>query len=116
MKWFKHDTDASFDARIKKLILKYGVTGYGVYFHCLELIAANVSSTNVTFELEHDAEIVADNLKIVGTADKSGTDIVSEIMRYIIELSLFQESNGRIFCYKILSRLDASMTSNQKIF
>ena len=32
MKWFKHDTDASNDAKLKKLILKYGAEGYAIYF------------------------------------------------------------------------------------
>ena len=64
MNWFKHDTDASNDAKIKKLILRYSATGYAVYFHGLELIAAGINENNITFELEHDAEIIADNLKI----------------------------------------------------
>jgi hypothetical protein len=26
MKWFKHDTDASSDAKVKKLLIKHGAT------------------------------------------------------------------------------------------
>lgn len=114
MNWFKHDTDATQDAKIRKLLIRYGAVGYAIYFHCLELIAAETSETNLTFQLEHDSEIIADNLHIRGTAEKSGIDIVQEIMRYIIELNLFQESGGQIFCFKLLKRLDSSMTSNQK--
>jgi hypothetical protein len=55
MKWFKHDSDASNDAKLKKLRLKYGAQGYGIYWYCLELIARNVEKHNLTFELEHDA-------------------------------------------------------------
>ena len=112
MKWFKHDTDATTDAKLKKLILRYGAEGYAIYFHCLELIASDISENNITFELEHDAEIIADNLKIKGTQDISPIDTVNNIMRYIIELDLFQENTGHIFCYKLLKRLDKSMTSN----
>lgn len=115
MNWFKHDTDASNDAKIKKLILRYSATGYAVYFHGLELIAAGINENNITFELEHDAEIIADNLKIKGTAEKSGREIVEEVMRYIIELGLFEESQGHIFCLKLLKRLDMSMTSSKKL-
>lgn len=115
MKWFKHDTDASTDARVKKLILKHGAEGYAIYFHCLELIAGDISETNVTFELEHDAEIIADNLKIKGDQNKSGIDRVNEIMKYIISLDLFTNDNGHIRCYKIAKRIDASMTSNSKL-
>jgi len=35
-------------------------------------------------------------------------------MRFIISLGLFEESGGRIFCFKLLKRLDASMTSSPK--
>lgn len=115
MKWFKHDSDASTDARIKKLILRYGAEGYAIYFHCLELIAGDISETNVTFELEHDAEIIADNLKIKGDSQKSGIDRVNEIMRYIIDLELFTHDNGHIRCYKMAKRIDSSMTSSVKL-
>ena len=114
MKWFKHDTDASNDAKVKKLLIKYGVTGYGIYFHCIELIANDINEHNITFELEHDSEIIADNLKIKGTADKSGIEIVEEIMRYIIDLGLFTSQDEKIFCFKLLKRLDTSMTSSPK--
>lgn len=114
MNWFKHDTDCTQDAKVKKLLIRYGAVGYAIYFHCLELIAAETSETNLTFELEHDSEIIADNLKIKGTAEQSGMAVVEEIMRYIVELGLFQESEGHIFCFKLLKRLDLSMTSNMK--
>ena len=112
MKWFKHDADASSDAKIRKLIIRHGAVGYAVYFHCLELIAGNVSNENITFELEHDSEIIADNLRIKGTTDKSGIEIVEEIMKYIIELNLFENTGGKITCMKMVKRLDLSMTSN----
>ena len=115
MQWFKHDTDAITDAKIKKLIMRYGADGYAVYFHCIELIAGSVSEHNITFELEHDAEIIADNLKIQGTSDTSAVDRVNQIMRYIVSLGLFEENNGHIFCFKILKRLDTSMTSNPRM-
>jgi len=114
MNWFKHDTNAVTDAKIKKLILKYGAEGYAIYFHCIELIASDISETNINFCLEHDSEIIADNLKIKGTAEQSGINKVEEIMRYLIELKLFEERNNIIYCFKLLKRLDTSMTSNVK--
>lgn len=114
MKWFKHDSDASSDAKIKKLIIRHGAVGYAVYFHCLELISSGLKESNLTFELEHDSEIIADNLKIQGNGMSAGVDIVNKIMTTIIELNLFQSSNNRIFCTKLAKRLDSSMTSNPK--
>jgi len=112
MKWFKHETDASNDKLIHKLIIKYGAEGYAVYFHCLELIAGDVSETNVTFELSHDSEIIADNLKIRGTAGQSGIERVEEIMRYIVMLELFSNDGGRIKCLRLARQLESSATSN----
>ena len=114
MIWFKHDTNAVNDAKVKKLVIRYGAEGYAIYFHCIELIAGDINENNITFCLEHDSEIIADNLKIKGTAEKSGIQIVEEIMQYIVELKLFEERNNLIYCYKLLKRLDLSMTSNVK--
>jgi len=97
------------------LILKYGAEGYAIYFHCLELIAGDVSENNITFELEHDAEIIADNLKIRPEQGISAVDKVNNIMKYIIELGLFDESSGKIFCFKMAKRIDKSMVKNDLI-
>ena len=113
MKWFKHDSDASSDAKIKKLIIRHGAPGYAIYFHCIELITGDISESNLTFELEHDSEIIADNLKIKGDAHKSGIETTEEIMKTIIDLGLFQEIDNRVFCLKLAKRLDTSMTSRE---
>jgi len=41
-------------------------------------------------------------------------DRVNEIMKFIVSLGLFEQSGNRIFCFKLLRRLDTSMTSSQK--
>lgn len=115
MQWFKHDSNSTMDYKIKKLIIRYGAVGYAIYFHCLELIAAGINDSNITFQLEHDSEIIADDLRIQGNQDKSGKELVEEIMRFMIQLNLFEESNGHIFCFKMLKRLDSSMTSSSKL-
>ncbi len=99
MKWFKHDSDASNDAKLKKLRLKYGAQGYGIYWYCLELIARNVEKHNLTFELEHDAELIADDFKL-------SSDLVQHIMTYMVELELFENVDGVISCLKMATRTD----------
>lgn len=99
MKWFKHDSDASNDAKLKKLRLKYGAQGYGIYWYCLELIARNVEKHNLTFELEHDAELIADDFKL-------SADLVQHIMTYMVELELFENVGGVISCLKMATRAD----------
>lgn len=115
MLWFKHQSGATNDAKLKKLIIRHGAVGYAVYFHCLELITGDFDENNITFELEHDSEIIADNLKIKGTAEKSGVAVVEEIMMTIVGLDLFTEANGHIHCFKLLKNIDTSMTSNPKL-
>jgi len=80
--------------------------GYGLYWYCLELIAGDVSSTKITFELEHDAEIISHDTGI-------HYERVNEMMAYMTNVGLFQQrDNGVISCIKMAQRIDQSMTSN----
>ncbi len=40
MKWFMHDSDAHDDLKLRKVIRKYGMEGYGVFWMILEHLAA----------------------------------------------------------------------------
>lgn len=109
MHWFKHDTDASQDAKLQNVLLDYGLEGYGLYWYCLELIVGKIDVDNITFELEHDARIIARNTG-------STTQKVEEMMRYFISQGLFESSDcGKVTCLKLAKRLDKSMTSNAKM-
>jgi len=110
MKWFKHDSDANRDAKLEKVLMKYGAEGYGLYWLCLELIAAPIDKANISFELEHDAEILAFRLKI-------DTLKVDEMMRFFILLGLFETSSAtnRITCLKLANRLENSIVKNQQL-
>ncbi|AGG58082.1 hypothetical protein VPAG_00046 [Vibrio phage douglas 12A4] len=108
MKWFKHDTDANQDAKLQNVLLDYGLEGYGLYWYCIEQIAGKVDQDNINFDLEHDARIIARNTG--STAQK-----VEEMMRYFVNLGLFESSSGVITCMKLAKRLDKSMTSNPQM-
>jgi len=108
MQWIKHDSNANQDAKLKKVRMKYGLEGYGLYWYCIELIAADVDQNNLTFELEHDAEIISFDTGI-------HIERVSEMMSYMVNVGLFESSNNTITCLKLLKRLDQSMTSNKKM-
>ena len=109
MHWFKHDADASQDAKLQNVLLDYGLEGYGLYWYCLELIVGKIDVDNITFELEHDARIIARNTG--STAQK-----VEEMMRYFVSQGLFESSaSGNVTCLKLAKRLDKSMTSNAKM-
>jgi hypothetical protein len=106
VRWFKHDSDAHTDAKLKRLIMRHGLEGYGLYWYCLELIAADIDTHNLTFELEHDAELIAHDLSL-------HYEKVQDMMRCMVDLGLFESSaGGRVTCLKMLRRLDSSMTSN----
>jgi hypothetical protein len=104
MKWFKHDSDANRDEKLQNVLLDYGLEGYGLYWYCLELITYDVDQHNLTFDLRHDARIIARN---IGSTEKR----IEEMMKYFIEIGLFECSQGHITCLKLLKRLDQSMTS-----
>jgi hypothetical protein len=99
MLWFKHDSDAGNDAKLRKLRLKYGAQGYGIFWYCLELIARNVDKNNLTFELEHDSELIAEDFKL-------SSELVQEMMTYMVNLGLFENNEGIITCLKMSTRTD----------
>ena len=108
MRWFKHDSNAHTDAKIQKILMRYGADGYAIYWYCLELIAGKVDAKNITFELEHDAEIIGYVLKIDSAR-------VEEIMCYMVNVDLFEEQNGVITCLKMAHRLDDTNSRNPHI-
>lgn len=108
MKWFKHDSNAHNDSKLKRIRQKYGMVGYGLYWYCIELIAGNVEKNNISFELEDDAEIIAidwnlDQLK------------VEEMMRYFVQIGLFESKENTITCLKLAKRLDDTNSKNPQI-
>jgi hypothetical protein len=109
MRWFQHETDAHRDTKIKKLINDFGAEGYAVYFYCLELIAGDLDSDNITFELEDDAQLVGQYLKV-------DTLRVEKIMKKCLELELFGiNETGRITCIKMAKFLSADYTRSPKL-
>ncbi|MGH1372954.1 MAG: GIY-YIG nuclease family protein [Cellvibrionaceae bacterium] len=103
MKWFKHDADANMDAKLQDVLLEYGAEGYGVYWYCIELIASNVTSEKLNFELEHDARVIARHMGL-------GVQRVEEMMRHMVTLGLFESSGGVITCMKLAKRADEYTT------
>lgn len=108
MKWFKHDSNAHIDAKMKKVRHNYGIEGYGLYWYCLELISGLVDKDNITFELEEDAETIAKewNMK---------PESVQKIIRYMCDIGLFESNNGVITCLKLAKRLDDTNAKNPEI-
>ena len=81
-----------------------------MYWYCLELIAGKLHAKNITFELEHDSDLIAHDLRI-------DSKRVEEIMRYMVELELFtiNPETSRIVCMKLLEKLDNISIRNPDI-
>ena len=110
MKWFKHDTDANRDPKLEKILMRYGAEGYALYWLCIELIAAPIDKSNINFELEHDAEILAHRLKM-------DSKRVEEIMLHMTNIGLFEidATTQRITCLKLAERIENSIVKNPEI-
>jgi|GEM_PF-1801167 len=109
MKWFKHDAHSLRKANIERLIMEYGIEGYGLYYACLEMIAGDIATDDLTFELKHDAELIAHKFKM-------DTMRVEKIMHRCIELNLFDlADSGRIRCLKLAHMLEESISKNREM-
>lgn len=63
MKWFKHQTDAHRNRKIRKVLRVHGVTGYGIWFALLERLYEREGSFQINAD-ELWLEDFADDLKI----------------------------------------------------
>ena len=72
--------------------------------------AGKLTRPNITFELEHDARIIARSTGSI-TPQK-----YEEMMKYFVNIGLFECSNNVNYLLKISkTRLDQSMTSNPQM-
>lgn len=108
MEWFRHDSNANLDEKLQEVLLDYGLEGYGLYWYCIELIVGKTSSDNITFELKHDARVIARN---TGSTPQR----VEEMMKRFIHLGLFENEDNKITCLKVAKRLMSSATSNPQM-
>lgn len=108
MEWFRHDSNANLDEKLQEVLLDYGLEGYGLYWYCIELIVGKTSADNITFELKHDARVIARN---TGSTPQK----VEEMMKRFIALGLFENEENKITCMKVAKRLMSSATSNPKM-
>lgn len=107
MKWFMHQAQAHRDMKLKKVLMRYGAEGYGLYWYCIEQVCTDLEP-RLTFELEHDSEILAHELKI-------DTLKVEEMMLYMVQLGLFEQSDSVVTCFKLAAHLGDNLTRNPQL-
>lgn len=109
MKWFRHPSDAHRSKGMMKLRQKYGAEGLGLYWYCVECIAAPIDKHNISFELEHDVEVLAAELKI-------DTLKCEEMMRFMckpdVNLFVTDAQGGRVFCFYLAQMIENSIVKN----
>ena len=108
MRWFRHESTANRNAKLEKVLMKYGTSGYGLYWLCLELIADRIDSRTADFELRHDSEILACRSKL-GQAE------VEEMMIYMVKLELFENIGTHITCMKMADMIENQIVKNPQI-
>jgi len=110
MKWFKHFSHSKYDPKIMRLIQKFGLRGYGLYFAILESIAFRLTTDEPYPDLEENSQDIA-------TFFGEDTVVIEEIMLFCMNQGLFQqdENSGRLMCLKLLTHLDNTMSNNPEI-
>ena len=110
MKWFKHFSDMSEDVKVKRLIRKYGVAGYGLYCYVIERIVRRLETESPTPDLEETAADIADDLRM-------DTRNVEEIVKTCVDIGLFQLDTitGRVIAHKVYKFLQQSETRSPEI-
>jgi hypothetical protein len=110
MKWYKHFSKMRLDIKIKRLLDKYGIIGYGVYNYVLECIAFRLDPENPVPEIEENCNDLAKEMQI-------DTIKLEEIINFCIKEKLFEinPENNRIMCLKLLNHLDNTLSNNPEI-
>ena len=110
MHWFKHFSGMRHDPKIKRVISRFGLEGYGLYCLVLESITQSLSKESPLPVLEENCEDIADFYN-------GDTAKVNEMMAFMINQGLFNpdELTGQIICHKIYSFLDSAQTRSIEI-
>ena len=110
MQYFKHMTNMRNDTKIKRLINKYGIEGYGVYNLVLEIIVEKVSTESPVPDLQETCEDMA-------AFYNGNTAKINEIVCFCINQGLLEleEISGRVLCQKIYKFFDQSQTRSEYI-
>jgi len=110
MQYFKHFGTMRHDIKIKRVISKYGLEGYGLYNLTLESITESLSTQSPMPDLQETCEDLAEFYN-------GNTAKINEIMNFMINQGLFDldEMTGKILCTKLYKFLDTSQTRSPEL-
>ena len=110
MQYFKHMSNMRHDIKIKRVISKYGLEGYGLYNLILESITENLTTDSPNPDLQESCADIAEFYN-------GDTTKINEIAAFMMNQGLFEldEVTSRILCTKLYKFLEASQTRSEKI-
>lgn len=102
MKWFKHESDAHTNMKLQALIDKFGVSGYGYYWACVELVA---SQGGDTFRVTKDKHWEQHLNKMLNIEPKDQKKFLVVLANHnLIDLKALK--NGDLYIPKLEERCD----------
>lgn len=110
MLYFKHHSSMRNDIKLKRVISRYGLEGYGLYNLILESITESLSTDSPLPDLQENCEDIAEFYN-------GNTAKINEIMNFMINQGLFDidEITGAVLCSKLYKYLDTSQTRSEKL-
>jgi hypothetical protein len=110
MKWFKHDSGAHNDEKIRDLIHEFGCEGYGVYMIILELIAEKIDA-NLSPCISISDRVLREKCRV---SRKKATKFLSFFGENNLIFSKLSDRTWDISCPNLLNRLD-NWTKNSQV-
>ncbi len=109
MKWFKHGSNMRNDTKLRRVINKYGLEGYGLY---------NLVVESIVESLDNDSPlpILEENIEDIAEFYHSNTSKIDEMLRYMVNQKLFDfTENDEIICVKVFKHLQSSQTRSEAL-
>ncbi|MFA5751418.1 MAG: Lin1244/Lin1753 domain-containing protein [Candidatus Paceibacterota bacterium] len=110
LQYFKHYSNMRHDIKIKRLINRYGLKGYGLYNLILESITEKITTESPIPDLQETCDDIAEFY------NGNSTEI-NDMANYMIQQGLFtlDDITGRILCNKLYKFLEQNQTRSKQI-
>lgn len=100
MAWFRHESSAAGNTKLRKLMIRYGIEGYGRWWLLCEFLAS-VTGHKFSLQTEEDMTLIVQTLQFQGGAfnDLVARDACHKFIDDLLDLDLVQVNEvGEIHC------------------
>jgi hypothetical protein len=106
MSWFKHSANARSDPKLERMIFKYGLKGYGLFFYILELVVININPDNPRCITHIELDLLARKIN-------EDEKLVRKMVDDMVTLKLIDRIDQTHYaCPRLLTRLTTSQTNS----